>query len=252
MVFNTPSPMSSLEWMTVPFENQTSNAHQHLADFLFLIPNYISTLNMGGSMRTFFATPIPPTVDTKPVEGYTRDLLQNIDKWALRSPHMTVLPTTTAKYTLSTDMTVVITPEVQESWPAGTTITVPASFIALTAATYEATRLILLMLFIKVSPHAMQYSIPSPASSTALSEPESPVSGLFETATTCSKHILKIAAYMESKHPVGFDFIRTVFPLVVVGILGPRVEEKESAEKMLDRWGKMKGMTGLCSAWLQA
>jgi hypothetical protein len=231
--------------MTVPFEEQSSNAHQHLADILFLIPNHISILNMGGSMsmRAFFATPIPPTANTQPVENYTRDLLQDIDNWALRYPHLTVLPSTTTKHILSASMDRVVTEEDRATWPVGSTIVLPASFIALTAATYEATRLILLMLLIKVSNPS-----PSPASITTWPEANS----LFETATTCSKHILKIAAHMEKNHPVGFDFIRTVFPLVVVGILGPRSEEKEIAEAMLDRWGKMQGMAGLCSAWLQA
>jgi hypothetical protein len=243
MVFNTPSPFSAHEWMTVPFEEQSSNAHQHLADILFLIPNHISILNMGGSMRTFFATPIPPHANVHPVETYTRDLLQDIDNWALRYPHLTVLPTTTSKHILTASMDRILTEKDRETWPAGSTIVIPASFVALTAATYEATRLILLMLLIKVS-----NLLPSPASSTTWPETDN----LFGTATRCSKHILTIAAHMEKNHPVGFDFIRTVFPLVVVGILGPRTEEREVAEAMLDRWGKMKGMAGLCSAWLQA
>jgi len=252
MVFNTPSPFSSPEWMTVPFEGQSSNAHQLLTDVIFPVPDIISMLNMGGSMRSFFSRPIPPGVDTKPVEDRTRDLLQELDNWAVRYPHFTVLPSRSDNYTLTNDMETVMTPSAEETSPKGSNIVVAASFFALTAATYEATRLILLMLVMKVSPQAPITPLASPASSTTPPDPQGSCSTLVDAAILSSKHILNIAAYMESKHPVGFDFIRTVFPLVVVGILGPREKEKTVAQEMLDRWGEMRGMGGLCSAWLQA
>jgi hypothetical protein len=252
MVFNKPSPFSTHEWMTVPFKDQPSNAHQHLADILFLVPNYMRMLNVGGSMRSFFARPIPPGVDTKPVEERTRELLLDLDKWAIRCPHFTVLPTSTNTHGLSDDMETLITTDARHDSPNGSVIVVPASFMALTAATYEATRLILLMLLMKVSQPAIITPVASPASSSPPLDLERLQPTLFDIATMSSKHILKISAYMESMHPVGFDFIRSVFPLVVVGILGPRPKEKKAAQDMLDRWGKMKGMAGLCSAWLQA
>lgn len=45
--------------------------------------------------------------------------------------------------------------------------------------------------------------------------------------------------------------MRSVFPLVVVASVGPRIEEESVARDMLDRWGQKKGMAGLCKAWLQ-
>jgi hypothetical protein len=198
-------------------------------------------------MRSFFSRPIPSTVDTKPVERRTLHLLQELDSWAIRCPHLTVLPTAPGHHIVSRDMETLVASGASAVAPNASTIILTDSFVALNAANYEVIRLILTLLLMKVSPTA--------AVSPTMSYPPSPESiapSLFDVATASSQAILKITSYMESKHPIGFDFIRSVFPLVVVGILGPRQEEKTSAQDMLDRWAKTRGMAGLCAAWLQA
>ncbi|KAF2676213.1 hypothetical protein K458DRAFT_380342 [Lentithecium fluviatile CBS 122367] len=251
MVFNTPSPFSTPEWMTVPFEGQISNAHQYLVDILLVIPDCIGMLEMGGSMRSFFARRIPPAIDTKPAEYRARQLLQQLDDWAKRCHHLTTVPTEPGGRIVSTDMETLATSGARESLPDGSKMVIPDSFIALTAATYEAIRLILTMLLMKLSPQATS-SYTVCCTTSTIPAPGSIGHTLFNVAVLSCKSILEIAAYMESTHPVGLDFIRSVFPLVVAGILGPREEEKQAAQKMLSRWGKTRGMAGLCSAWLEA
>lgn len=251
MVFNIPSPFSTHEWMTIPFQGQISNAHHDLADVLLLIPGCIGLLKMGGSMRAFFATSIPAAADTKAAEHRTRELIQQLETWAKSHPHLTILPATPSDQIVSTDMKIVAPVGAQPASADGSTMVIPASFIALTAATYNATRLILTLLLLKLCPPTPSSPTIFPIHSTALNA-KFATSALFDAAVAASRSILTISHYMESTHPVGFDIIRSVFPLVVVGIIGPRSEEVEQAQTMLERWGKMKGMGGLCSAWLDA
>lgn len=137
-----------------------------------------------------------------------------------------------------------------QSAPPVKSMVLPDSFTALTAATYEATRLILSLLLNKVKPPPAE---PPATPSIVKSEfPDDSPPSLVDIATMSAKSILNITSFLESTHPVGFDFMRSVFPLVVVGILGPQMEQQKFAQQMLERWGKMRGMKGLCTAWLHA
>lgn len=248
MVFNTPSPFSTHEWMTIPFEGQVSNAHHKLANILLVIPHCIRLLGVSGSMRAFFASSIPSTVDTKPVEQRAQVLLEQLDTWAKVYPHLSTLPATPDDHIVTVDMSAIA---IAGSQPAGPTMAIPASFIALTAATYEATRLILILLLLKLRPPAPFFPNVFPTHNIPLAS-EATAPTFLDTAVASSQSILRISHYMESTHPVGFDIVRSVFPLVVAGLIGPRWEEVHEAQIMLERWGKMKGMGGLCSAWLEA
>jgi hypothetical protein len=250
MVFNTPSIFATPAWMTMPFEFGTKNAHQILADILLLIPGCISLCKLkGGSMRTFFATPIPPTVDLRPVEQRTRELLQRVKDWASRFPNLT--QASNGKTVVYADVQSLAINGARSPTPDKTHVILPDSFIALTAATYEAIRLILSLLLDKVSVGSCitpTVSVTSPASASFSSY----TSPLMENAVASSKAVLNISSYMEMTHPVGFDFMRSVFPLVVVATIGPQLEEQRRGEKMLERWGNKRGMSGLCAAWLHA
>ncbi|CAI6331715.1 unnamed protein product [Periconia digitata] len=250
MVFNKPSVFSSPEWMTIPFENQIKNAPMILADILLLTPSCIGLCNpRAGNMRSFFASPIPPGTDLGPAEQRTRQLLRSLDDWAIRFPHL--LAATGADQTVTIDMQRLAISSPRSPTPEEPHLTLPDSFVALTAATYEANRLILTMLLDKVSADWSQSPTESVRSTTSTSPISPATSSLMDMAFASSKSILEISEYMESKHPVGFDFMRSVFPLVVVACIGPGEERMRTGRRMLERWGKKRGMAGLCAAWLQ-
>jgi hypothetical protein len=248
MIFNQPSLFSSPEWMTIPFIIQPRNAHQYLADIVLAIPGCISLTGMTGSMGTFFSTPIPPRVDLRPVRERTAQLLKEVTEWASAHPHLTSISAGPMVVTL--DLAREVGGAVQTSSIAPTPTTVVGdTFVAFTAATYEAVRLILTLLQHKVSPRrAKDSSVPAdPNMPPYLSLPS-----LIASAKTYARSILEIVTFLESTHPVGFDFMRSVFPLVVVAILGPEAEEQNSALEMMERWGESRGVGGLCGAWINA
>ncbi|PVI00830.1 hypothetical protein DM02DRAFT_493388, partial [Periconia macrospinosa] len=198
IVFNRPSVFASPEWMTIPFQGQLRNAHMLLVDILISIPECIGMVSMYvGNMRSFFASPFPPGINLCPAEQ--------------RAPRFLT--------------------------PGTSVLTLPESFVALSAATYEAIRLILCLLLDKISSEwsrSPTMSVKSPASASPVSF--GPSLSHMDTAIASSKAILDISAHMESKHPVGFDFMRSVFPLVVVVCIAPREEEERLGRKMLERW----------------
>ncbi|KAJ4299221.1 hypothetical protein N0V90_004465 [Kalmusia sp. IMI 367209] len=246
IVFNEPSAFTTADWMEVPFAGDGKSANQELCDIFLLIPDTIAMLKAGpGSLRHFFSRRLPSKVDVEPVIARIMRWLQQLDEWALRFPYFTKAPT----------LNLIVTKHMA-NLAAGANVTtngelaLPDSFVAFTAASYEAVRLILLLLLHKVIPYTSRSPAhtPSPTSSTA---PIPSAAALLEQATTVSKAILEIAEYQESTHPVGgFDVLRTLFPIVIVGILGPRQEEKDTAYETLLRWGEKRGITGLCTAWL--
>lgn len=247
MVFNQTSPFASPDWMTTPFKGHIKNAHQHLADILLVIPECMALCKVGPcSLRHFFSRTIPSSVNLKPIAERIRKLLQDLDDWAVRFPHLTVA--VPGEQVVAEDMESLATSGVRAKSPGDPTLVLPDSFVALTAATYEALRLILSLLLDKVAPKPEKSPISSPQTGASAS-PEEMIPTLIDTAMMSSKHILDISAYIESTHPVGFDFMRSVFPLVVVCMLGPRTEEKKLGQHMMERWGKRRGMSGLYAAW---
>jgi hypothetical protein len=241
MIFNEPSLFSYPEWMTIPFIIQPRNAHQYLADILLAIPGCISLTGMTGSMSRFFSTPIPSRVDLRPVQERTSQLLQDLTQWADENPHLTCV--SAGPMIVTSDLGRAVNGAVLTNSGSPTlTMVLPDTFVALTAATYEAVRLILTLLQHKI--------FPRPAKSSQ--SPVDPLPSLIASATTYARSILEIVTFLESTHPVGFDFMRSVFPLVVVAILGPEAEEQNSALDMMERWGESRGVGGLCGVWINA
>ncbi|KAF2787250.1 hypothetical protein K505DRAFT_367511 [Melanomma pulvis-pyrius CBS 109.77] len=248
MIFNQPSLFSTPEWMTIPFIIQPRNAHQYLADILLAIPDCIGLCGMSGSMSSFFSRPLPPRLDLRPVRERTAQLLQKLIEWADKHPHLTSVSPGPLVVTLDMAKEVSGSALTNPDGPPSTVV-LPETFVALTAATYEAIQLILTLLLHKISPHPAK-SPPAPADPNT--PPQSPTDSLISRATTSARSILDIAMFLESTQSVGFDFLRSVFPLVVVGILGPQAEEQKSAVEMMERWGESRGVGGLCGAWINA
>ncbi|KAF2713421.1 hypothetical protein K504DRAFT_450120 [Pleomassaria siparia CBS 279.74] len=246
MIFNIPSIFSTPQWMTVPFIIQSRNAHQYLADILLMIPGCIGLLGMGGSMNSFFSRPIPPHADLGPIRKRTTELMREVSKWAEESPHLTSVShmPLVVTYDMAKQINGAVVMSSGSNLP---TVVLPETFVALTAATYHAVRLILILLQIKIFPGATK----SPSTPFGPhTPPQSPVSSSMSEAVESAKIVLDIALFLENTHPVGFDFMRSIFPLVVVAILGPGDEEKATAVAMMERWGESKGVGGLCGAWI--
>lgn len=229
--------------MTIPFSLQPRNAHQDLIDFLLMIPHCIALSGIKGSLGRFFSVPIPQSVDVSVMQQQAAHLLQQLDDWAGNHPHLCC--TQPANLVTTIDFRVKFEDQGQLT-PDSPKLIMPDTFVALTAATYKATRLILVLLVDKVTGSSNSSRAGSVSESSTRSSPSS----VFEDAMECSRAILQISEYFESKHPVGFDFMRSVFPLVVVAILSPEEKQRQTARQTLNRWGESRGLGGLCGAWV--
>jgi hypothetical protein len=125
----------------------------------------------------------------------------------------------------------------------------PDTFVAMTTAAFKAARLILTLLLHKVSENredSSPISVPDDDSSTSLPSNAT----LLTNAASYAKDILEITTYMEATHPLGFNFLRCMFALTVVAILGPVEEDQRHAREMLARWGAQRGVGGLSGSWV--
>ena len=224
--------------MTLPFVNMSRNAHHGLSDVMLQIPGCIGLCGVPGSLRKFFATIIPAGTDLQPCRERTHQLIEELKRWAETYPYLaTLAPTITNADATPGDPTAL---SIQKAKPRpNPAMQPPDSFIALTVATYEAVRLTLLLIL-----HKIAVEDTAPASSST------PAETLYDAATASANALLQTTSCLESTKSVGFDFIRTVTPLVVVAILGPRPEQRAQARSTLKRWGDSRGLGGLVGAWL--
>lgn len=229
--------------MTLPFSIQPKNAHQYLADILLQIPDCIGLCELNCSLSGFFARTIPPSIDLKPVHDRANDLLLQLEEWAERHPHLCTTQPTSQVTTV--DMATHV--DVQNPSHQTPALVLPDIFVALTTATYKATYIILTLLLHKICPKTSISSVLNPDST---SNANDPASDFIIRATKHAGDILDIGDYIESTHPVGFDFLRSVFPLVIVVILGPQPKDQKLARQMLERWGDQRGLGGICGAWV--
>ncbi|KAJ4349654.1 uncharacterized protein N0V89_008271 [Didymosphaeria variabile] len=242
--------------MRVSDVSQAKSAHQEIADIMLLIPETIAMLEVvPGSLRRFFNQPLPFGAVAEPVVARIHEWLRFLDEWAIRFPYLTKAPI--GEIVVTTDMT---------NLSAGVNVTtngeltLPNSFVAFTAASYQALRLILFLLLHKVMPKMAPSPLPvfttsptypSPPSGSSPAIPRIDETSLLDTATIAAQNVLDIAKYQETTHQIGgFDVLRTVFPLVIVGNLSPGQKEKDRAVDTLTKWGHQRGITGLCTAWL--
>ncbi|KAF2192981.1 hypothetical protein K469DRAFT_745399 [Zopfia rhizophila CBS 207.26] len=232
LIFNKPSVFSATEWLTLPFVIYPKNAHHLLTDIVLAIPECLTLCKISGNFSEFFLRDIPSGLDLNPARERANHLLRELDTWANCYPHLSSVSLFSRSVTL----------EPQQS----SSLMVPDSFTALTAATYHTAYLTLTLLLHKLSP-SMEAPVSPQDSNTRA---ESPVHLSLATPISNSASILQISDYIESTHPIGFNFLRSIFPLVVVAILGPREEQKKKAGEMLERWGQKRGVGGLVGPWI--
>jgi hypothetical protein len=245
IVFNKPSVFASPEWKTLPFLITPKSAHMLLTDILLSIPECIRLSGVEGTLRGFFSKSIPSGTDLEPVREGAKRLLHQLNQFAERHPHLcTTVPTT--QITTEDWTTPIDTSTPPPSFPA---IVLPDTFVAMTTAAFKAAHLILTLLLHKVSPDS-EGSTPISVSDDASAASPPATATLLTNAASHAKDILDITSYMEKTHPIGFSFLRCVFPLTVVAILGPLEEDQRTAREMLDRWGAQRGLGGLSGQWV--
>jgi hypothetical protein len=202
------------------------DAHQGLADIELRIPHCMALLQIQGSLRVAFETPIPPHVDVRPCQELATELIRNLNEWATTYPDLTSISRTPHD---APDC--VIDRKSSEASKKG----MAGTFVALIGSNYIADRLTLNMLMYKTQTESHSARILD-ASTT---------DHYFEEATRCAMAILKGAAEIEQAQTPGLDLLRSIAPLMTVTCCGPTVELKNNAKEMIMRWGGKVG--GLAS-----
>lgn len=234
--------------MTIPFVNMPRNAHHDLADIMLMIPDCISMCQVNGSLQTFFSSFFPQNVDLEPCRRRAKELIRELDDWAATYPYLTKL--SQGLHIVEANMANLSVSGVKPAFEGSSTdVILPDSFVALTIATFESVQITLTLLL-----HKLNTQDPKLYSSNTQSSPSLPTSpsnlALFDQAVRSAEVILKTAGHLEGTKSVGFDFIRSVTPVVVVAILGPTEELTNSALATLKRWGEKRGLNGLVGAWM--
>lgn len=249
LILNKPSVFSSPDWMTIPFINMPRNAHHDLADIMLMLPYCTNMCGIKGSLRTFFNLPFPPGINLEPCRTQAHKLSAELDAWAATYPYLA--KPASGLQIVEANMANLSVSGAKPAFQGSKNMILPDSFIALTIATYEAVHLTLLRLLHKLETQAPESQVASPQSTHSLS-PSASTTGsmLFNQAVKSAEVIMKTAGHLEGTKTVGFDFIRSVTPVVVVAILGPTQELTNNAMAMLKRWGEKRGMNGLVGAWM--
>jgi hypothetical protein len=240
LVFNQPSVFASPEWLTLPFTVQPKNVHQQLGDVILAIPPCISLCNIQGPLSEFFAREIPANTDLRAARVRTAQLLDMLHDWAKKHPEFCELGSQAVSPTDSTTSPLDVTPSISSSTPTSPQNQIPLTYTALSASTYHAVHLTLTLLQHKVSPENNRRKTTSEALSDTV----------MEDALGHANSVLQISAHLEHHCPLGFDFMRCVFPLVVVLSIAPREKERRAANEVLARWGAKRGVAGICGPWI--
>ena len=69
------------------------------------------------------------------------------------------------------------------------------------------------------------------------------------SAAASASLVLRISRALEATHPAGFDFLRSVWPLVVVATLGPGAGMSADAQRLIRRWGETRMLAGIGKIW---
>jgi hypothetical protein len=203
------------------------DAHQSLADIELRIPHCMALLQIQGSLRVAFETPVPSHVDVGPCQELTAELIMDLNEWAATYPELTSISSTPPD---TPDSTIGSKPaKAKSKGMAGT-------FVALIGSNYIADRLTLNMLMYKTQTESNPSHI----------QDADTTSYYFEEAIRCATAILKGAAEIEKAQTPGLDLLRSIAPLMTVTCCGPTLELKNNAKEMIMRWGgKIGGLASI-------
>ncbi|KAI4606985.1 hypothetical protein J4E83_009740 [Alternaria metachromatica] len=233
VVFNRKSVYASPDWMTLPFIGKPRDAHQTLADIELIVPHCFAMLEIPGSMRVLFSTPIPSHVDVRPCKELACKLIRQLDDWAAVYPHLTNLSRSPRGTPVERGTSTLPKPNTRPGSPKSTTSS-PNTFIALIASNYMADRLVLSMLMYKTH-----------TESTAPIAPyEMPTPYYFDVATKATTDIIDAAAEIEQAQTPGFDLLRSIAPVMAVAFAAPTMELRKDAVDTMTRWARRIGGLG--------
>ncbi|KAG9187286.1 hypothetical protein G6011_05157 [Alternaria panax] len=214
VVFNRTSVYASADWMTLPFIGKPRDAHQSLADIELQLPPCMAILEIPGSMRVLFSTPIPSYVDVRPCKELACKLIRDLDEWARAYPHLASISRS----------------------PRGTP---PPVERALIASNYVADCLVVSMLMYKIHTEA----------AASLEPYENTTAHYYDEATKAAASIMEAALEIERAQSPGFDLLRSIAPVMAVAFAAPTLELRKDAVDMMTRWtGKIGGLGSVISA----
>ncbi|KAE8825064.1 hypothetical protein HRS9122_10163 [Pyrenophora teres f. teres] len=226
VVFNKKSVYSSPEWMSIPFIDMAPDPHQSLTDIELMLPHCMALLEIQGTMRAVFDTPIPPHVDARPCAELAIKLLGQLDEWAEAYPHLT-------RFSRSRDTTPAAGPPSKARTKKARKSDSIVTVTALIASNYAADRLFLNSLMYKI--HTQSTTRPELY--------EDSTAHYLDEATRYGLDIMKAMAAIEQASALGFDLLRSIVPLVMVGFTAPDVELRNNALAMMGRWvGRVGGL----------
>ncbi|KAI4674301.1 uncharacterized protein J4E84_010676 [Alternaria hordeiaustralica] len=234
VVFNRKSVYASHDWMTLPFIGKPRDAHQTLADIELMVPHCFAMLEIPGSMRVLFSTPIPSHVDVRPCKELACKLIRQLDDWAAAYPHLTNLSRSPRGGTpVERGTSTLPKPNTRQGSPKSTTSS-PNTFIALIASNYMADRLVLSMLMYKTHTE----------STAPIESHEMPTPYYFDVATKATTDIIEAAAEIEQAQTPGFDLLRSIAPVMAVAFAAPTMGLRKDAVDTMTRWARRIGGLG--------
>jgi hypothetical protein len=212
MIFNKPSVFSSPEWMSTPFVGVEKDAYQQLADIILTMPHCTASLDIPGSIRKVFKSPIPPTADVESCKKLASKLLADLNRWAIAHPHLTKVIAQPLDQSVALEPTdaSVKSPEV------------PNSFLRLVALNYMSTQMVLNMLLHKIKAGDDYHGKAARGAAAVLG-------GIVDITMTQAP---------------GMDSMRCLPPLIMVMCAAPTPELEMNAQKMLQGWSAKLGGLG--------
>jgi hypothetical protein len=218
--------------MTLPFVGKPRDAHQSLADIELVVTRCMAVLQIPGSIRVLFSTPIPPHVNVRPGKELACKLIGDLDDWAIAYPHLTSVSKSSWDAPAETG-----TSKSPRRQPSNSDS--PDTFVALIASNYIADRLVMNMLMYKMH-----------TESTAPMEPyENTTAHYYGEATKAAVDILEAATEIEKAQSPGFDLLRSIAPVMAVAFAAPTLELRKDAVDMMQRWaGKIGGLGSVITA----
>lgn len=214
----TPSMFSSEEWQTIPFGGRTPPLLHRIINVLLQIPAAIEMDSRHFLLRDLpFSLPSLFDQGENVIEQRCVDLLAQLRiYWREFEIENTEQADCSAR------------PDPQFS---PTTFIYSDTFTAYVVSMFDAASLIL---------HFTLYAVSSNPCNTHLAQ-----------AISHAESILLISKYEQESSLIGFDLIRSTFPIKVVESIGPGDAFREEARRMGKDWGKM-GLRGIVEIMPQA
>ncbi|KAH8696237.1 hypothetical protein BGW36DRAFT_380493 [Talaromyces proteolyticus] len=230
---NDEPMFSSHEWRTIPFCNSPIPHSRVIFDIMLEIS---SCLNIHGTCGSLMAAieMIPDSPFRVGIEEKASQLLNDLDKWWTKFVNLN--STSTEDFTPLS----IVTHDAWDDKSHGLLLhpfIFQDGFTASTVTLY-CSACIIVMKIMEVC------DIIGPTTTALTGNSKGHIISLCDT-------IFTIASFMERYPYCGLDFVRWVFPLVVVTNLSPSKPQRLQAKDMMKRWNTTLGISGICNVWIR-